>query len=214
MIFYYVKATDKFGLVKTDEVVYKSIVTKASFDDNPDLFNGKYSAPLVVHFTNSSENGDKFTWYMGDGDTLNISDLKFDHTYYTPDSSFNVKLISVSKELCVDTISKSLSVAFPDLTMPNVFVPRGDNTYKFIQATSLHYWKIAIFTRLGRKVYEETGHDNANPKGWDGKIGISLASEGIYFYIIEIMHWDPHPKPNIIKPSGVHTGFFYLYHPD
>jgi hypothetical protein len=210
---YYVKATDKFGLVCTDMVTYKSIVTKALFEAVPEQFDGQNSAPLVVHFTNNSENGNKFTWYMGDGDTLQNNNTTFDHTYYTPDSSFNVKLISESKDLCVDTISKPLSVAFPTLTMPNAFVPRGDNTFKFKDGLSLQYWRITIFTRLGKKIFEETGHDNANPKGWNGKIGNSLASEGIYFYTIEIRHWDPHPK-NIILPTGQHSGFFYLFRPN
>jgi len=209
---YYVSVTDKFGLTQNDDVVYKSIVPKAKITESHETTDGKNSAPLIVHFTNSSENAVKFTLYMGDGDTLEIND-SIQHTYYSP-ATYKIKLIAESKEQCIATDTLSITVDPPYLKVPNVFVPdRGNFTFK---AISLHYYKMTIFTRWGKKVYEETAFDKSYPiTGWNGKIGNSDASEGIYFYIIEVKHWDPHPNENTdenrINDKGRYSGFFYLF---
>jgi hypothetical protein len=211
---YSVQVTDTFGLTQTDHITYKSIVTRADFElKTDDPVDGKNSAPYHVEFTNNSKNGYNFTWYLGDGDTIKTQDLApFKHIYYLPDSTVSIKLISESKDECIDTLSKNFAVAPPQIEWPNVFVPRNGETFKFIHSVSLHYYRFIIFTRLGKKIYEETAFDKPVPDGWDGKIGSSLASEGVYFYTLEVMHWDPHPKQ--VNAKGRYSGCFYLFHPN
>jgi hypothetical protein len=215
---YFVEVTDFFGLTQADQVTYNSIITRAHFSVTYDPpIENLHSAPFKINFTNDSKNGDKYTWYMGDGDTLKIQDLTFEHIYYQPDSVLTIKLISESKDQCIDTFTNSdLSVAPPQVEWPNVFVPRGDAkfNFRFIHTVSLHFYRFIIFTKLGKKIYEESAFDSSLPKGWDGKIGNGLASEGIYYYTLEILHWDPRPNPAKVNPKGRYSGFFYLYHPD
>ncbi len=211
---YTVQVTDTFGLTQTDHITYKSIVTRADFElkaDEP--VDGKNSAPYHVEVTNNSKNGYNFTWYMGDGDTIKTQDnAPFNHIYYTPDSTVSIKLISESKDGCIDTLSKDFAVAPPQIDWPNVFVPGHGENFKFIHSVSLHYYRFIIFTKLGKKVYEEAHFDKPVPDGWNGMIGSSLASEGVYFYTLEVLHWDPHPK--LVNSKGRYSGFFYLYHPN
>ncbi len=208
---YYVSVTDKFGLTQYDTVVYKSIVPKAEIKRGDTITVN--SAPLKATIDNLSKNGVKFTWYLGDGDTLVKNDTSsVTHTYYAP-KTYHVKIKAESNEQCIDTTGLDITVDPPILKAPNVFNPdRGNYTFK---AISLHYYKMIIFTRWGKKVYEETGYDSYEPHGWNGKIGNSEASEGIYYYIIEVTHWDPHPNENTdenrINDKGRYSGFFYLF---
>ncbi len=65
---------------------------------------------------------------------------------------------------------------------PNVFTPNGDGTNDVFMAvyTSIKEFKMVIFNRWGRKVFQTTNLG----EGWDGKIGGSKAAEGVYFYVI------------------------------
>lgn len=69
----------------------------------------------------------------------------------------------------------------PLLTVPNIFTPNGDgiNDYFSVKTEHLEVYKLQIFTRWGKMVFET---DNPS-KGWDGKIRNSLAQEGTYFWV-------------------------------
>jgi hypothetical protein len=206
---YSVNVSDKFGLGQTNKVTYKSIVPKADFETFADTINGENSAPLKVTFTNNSINAEKYTWYMGDGDTLEVT-TPDPHTYYVP-KTYKVTLIAESKEKCTREDTTSIIVEPPKLKVPNVFVP-GLGNFKF-KAISLRYYKMIIFTRWGKKVYEEEAYDKSKQVGWNGKIGNNYAAEGIYYYIIEVRHWDPNPSAENdgIRNKGRYDGFFYLF---
>lgn len=76
-----------------------------------------------------------------------------------------------------------------DSVMPNVFSPNGDgiNDYFEIPDVELNYcfdtdFKIEIFTRWGKKVFED---EKVNFR-WDGKTkGGAKCADGVYFYSIE-----------------------------
>ena len=64
---YTVTVTDRFGLIKEDDVLYESIQVKALFETKYDsVVDSKNSAPLKVTFINKCENADSYVWYMGD----------------------------------------------------------------------------------------------------------------------------------------------------
>jgi hypothetical protein len=48
-------------------------------------------------------------------------------------------------------------------------------------------------------------------KGWDGKINGDDASEGIYYYVLEVMAFEQQSDPQKIHKDGVYKGFFYLF---
>ena len=90
-----------------------------------------------------------------------------------------------------------------DSVIPNIFTPNGDteNPYFEIEDVELNYcfdtdFKIEIFTRWGKKVFE----DNKVNFRWDGTTrGGSLCADGVYFYNIEslsLIHISEPTRPN------------------
>ena len=67
----------------------------------------------------------------------------------------------------------------------------GTNDFFKISKESLagmDEFSIKIYNRWGDKVFESTSVEEMNDEGWDGSImnrGITMASPGIYFYVIE-----------------------------
>ncbi|MDP4210390.1 MAG: gliding motility-associated C-terminal domain-containing protein [Bacteroidota bacterium] len=210
--YYYVKVTDSFGLYDTDTVLYKSIVTKADFSWTGDsVVSGKNSAPFKVTFTNNSINGLKYTWYFANIDTFRTTErTPLIRTFYQP-KTYYISLVSESSELCTDTIIKEIKVDKPQIECPNVFTPGGKNPYFKISNISIRKFRIIIFSRWGKKVYEQEGENMLDWEGWDGNIGGSQASDGAYYYTLEVYTWDKAPDPTLIHTNGRYNGFFYLF---
>ncbi len=184
-------------------------------------------APLVVRFRNTSENGSEFHWVFvdsaktGEGSTA-ITYYKEDSvefTYYIPNYYFP-KLVSISEENCVDSFPNSfqgeepieIQVVPSTLDMMNVFTPNNDgyNDIFIVYAKSLKEFKISIYNRWGKLVYEHVQtKDNWDWQGWDGTIlgkGNRRAEPGVYFYVIEAVGWDAKKYR-----KGIYRGFVYLF---
>jgi hypothetical protein len=205
---YTCRGTDKFNLSREDKVKYISIIPKADFTEEHDKKYEKLeSAPLKVTLTNKSTNATKFTWIYGDGDTVYIQDPE-PHLYTTSDTSYNLKLIAESQAGCTREDTATIKVSPSELEAANVFTPNGLNPYFFVRNVSLREFNITIFTRTGRKVYEFHGPDINSWEGWDGKIGNSDASPGVYFYVIEALSWE---NPAISYKGKKYAGFVYLF---
>jgi gliding motility-associated-like protein len=216
-VFFHVKGTNRFGLSKTDSAKYIPARPKSEFESKYDssfVVDGKNSAPFPVKFTNLSKNGVKFTWFFGDGDSTTNFDKKLvvEHTYLRPDTLM-VMLVSLSAKPyeCLDSIKHALIIAQGQIgkddymDVPNVFTPNGDNINEFFKVynLSIQHFKFSIFTRWGKKVYGYEGNDMLKWEGWDGNIGSSKASEGVYFYILEVLTWDRIPNEKIIHKKGI-----------
>lgn len=205
-------ATDNFKLTRNDKVKYVSIVPKADFsEEHEKKYNEANSAPLLVTYSNkSSENATRFTWIMGDGDTLYVKE-PVPHTYYYSSVKYLVKLIAESDRGCVDTASQEIAVDSSEILVPNFFTPdNGDdlnNTFR-IYNVSLRHFRITIYSRYGRKIYQYEGDNPDEWVGWDGRIGNAKASEGVYYYVIDAVSWEKRPK---IYDAKKYSGFFYLY---
>jgi len=204
---YYLTVTDSFGCSKEASLFYESIHVKADFEPDP----SEGEAPLVVSFTNNSLNAVEYEWRFGD-DTISILETPAPHTYYDPNIEYEVVLIARSEEYCVDTFKFQYIKVDPSaLDIPNVFTPNGDfyNDKFLVYGKSLQSIYVQIFNRLGKRIYEYTGHGAAikDWEGWDGKInGRSEASQGIYYYIIRAVGYD-----DILYKGKEYTGFLYLY---
>jgi gliding motility-associated-like protein len=218
---YKVTVTDRFGLVKEDQVFYPSINPKAKFELKPDpvhVVDGKNSAPLQVTFTNQSENADTFIWYMGRKDTVYVK-TPVNILPFTEPKTYYIRLIAQKNGLCVDSCKDSIQIAPPEIEMgdslPNVFTPNGDNIHDFYKVynISIKAFKITIFSRWGKKVYESPPVEMLLWEGWNGKVNGngSDASPGIYYYVLEVLTWANDPDPKLIHTNGKYSGFFYLY---
>ena len=204
---YYLTVTDSFGCVNESSLDYETIHVKADFEPNPT----EGEAPLEVSFTNNSLNAVEYEWRFGD-DTISILETPEPHTYYDPNIEYEVVLVAKSEEHCIDTFKFQYIMVDPSaLDIPNVFTPNGDsyNDKFLVYGKSLQSIYVQIFNRLGKRIYEYTGHGAAikDWEGWDGKInGRSDASPGIYYYVIRAVGYDD------IKYKGKeYTGVLYLY---
>ena len=169
-------------------------------------------APLKVEFTNGSENGHEYLWGFKEpvyeDDTLRTTDFELEPSfiyYYTDKTeagktytmwlkSFNYNEV----EICDDSISFDINLQPVSIEFPNVFTPNGDGINDVFYCDSLgdgpisvNNFKITIFNRAGQVVHEYDG-SIFDWKGWDGKVKNSNrdASEGNYYFVVEILGWD------------------------
>ena len=143
-----------------------------------DPING--SPPLLVNFTNNSQNANAYNWYFGDG---NISTALDTSNTYMATGIYVVQLITSFNSKCFDTATTTITVF--KLQIPNVFTPNGDGTNDIftIDATGISTIDVEIYNRWGTKMCEW----HTTNGGWDGRNVISgLPSEaGTYYYIIK-----------------------------
>jgi gliding motility-associated-like protein len=228
-------AVDSFGLSRADDVLYESVHVRAEFtthiedEENPGNWieeeNPSGEAPLEVRFINLSENGVEYKWTLvdsaktGEEDSEVITENLEDsvhYKYYIPDRYYP-SMTAYSDAGCVDSFPLvtrvEISVQPSELDAPNVFTPNGDgvNDFFLVQSKSLKSFKISIFSRSGRKVYEyEQTEDKFEWEGWDGTIqgkGENFAQPGVYYYVIEAVGWDAERY----RGHPPYKGFVYLY---
>lgn len=197
--------TDSFGCSTESSFFYESIHVKAEFEIDP----AEGEAPLEVFITDMSVRAQDYIWRFGD-DTISNDVDPVSHTYYIP-GRYTMSLIIESDRGCIDSMSISSIVVEPSsLNIPNIFTPDGDgrNEFFLVESASLKYLDVQIFSKAGKRVYYFNGAGDSLKEwpGWDGKIGGSMASPGIYFYIIKARGWD-----NVVYDTDEHRGFVYLY---
>ena len=214
---------NSLGCSSESSFFYPSIHVKADFTADPT----QGEAPLEVTFTDKSIRGSKkYTWEFGektpDGkkapdwiineDSLWVLGSPFTHTYYIP-GEYSVKL-TIEGEHCIDSfrLDPKIVVDPSNLTIPNVFTPDGDglNDFFLVEARSLRFLSVEVFSRSGIKVYTFTGDGEKLKEwqGWDGNFNNTSinTSPGVYFYIIKALGWD-----GVLYNSKEYRGFVYLY---
>lgn len=196
------------GCSSESSFLYNSIHVKADF--TPDPVTGE--APLTVAFENKSIRGSSYKWEFGDDSQDSELETPENHTYFVP-GSYSVKLTIESNLKCIDSIRYDSIVVEPSiLHIPNVFTPDDDgyNDRFMVEAKSLRFISVEVFSQSGLKVYGFSGEGDRlkDWTGWDGKINNTSinASPGVYFYIIRALGWD-----NVRYDSKLYRGFLYLY---
>lgn len=206
---YVLRVYDKFGCQNSSTVTYNSIVTKADFS----IDNQEGEAPLIVTFTNNSENGvpGAYEWFFfrdldeikresetNPGPIDSIEVVVFDDSpiyTYEYSGTYMVKLVSKNSD-CTDTVYlKDYIIADTSFVVaPNVFTPNGDGTNDqfVVKFWSMESIKIDIFNRWGKRVHH---WESGNVRGfegtwtesvWDGRgMGGRYASPGVYYYVVD-----------------------------
>ena len=182
--------------------------------------------PLEIRFHNLSENGVEFKWFPVDsaktkiGKELDLTTTDVNdsvvYTYYVP-GYYYPKMTAYSEAGCVDSFpvntNPEIHVLPSELDAPNVFTPNGDgvNDYFVVSAKSLKSFRITIFDRSGRRIYQYEHHEGRLEwQGWDGTIdgkGKNFAEPGIYYYVIDALGWDA----KVYRDVPPFTGFVYLF---
>jgi gliding motility-associated-like protein len=234
---FYLTAVDSFGLARMDDVLYESVHVMAEFNmfyeqRSGDDGEGEWTesdkpeeeSPLEIRFHNLSENGVEFVWTLvdsaktGEDAILTTTDVNDSvvYTYYVP-GYYYPRMIAYSEAGCVDSFpvitNPEIHVVPSELDAPNVFTPNGDgvNDYFVVRAKSLKSFRITIFDRSGRKIYQYEHTDGLMEwEGWDGSIqgkGKNFAEPGVYYYVIDALGWDA----TVYRKVKPYTGFVYLF---
>ncbi len=227
---YYLTATDNYGMTQKDSVLYESIVVKPGFSfqiydkqETKDFINVtskvEEDAPLRVRFINESLNGNIYEWIFSDNIRSGFFASEITQNFdYMPEFSYNIPhdyypaIIVTSEEGCVDSfrVSDPITIKPSLLEIPNVFSPDGDsnNDYFKVKHQSIKEFNIWIFNRNGKTVYKAEIKDLYEWAGWDGNILNTgkPASPGTYYYVIEATGWDSEKYH-----KGQYAGVVYLF---
>ncbi|HKL71757.1 MAG TPA: gliding motility-associated C-terminal domain-containing protein [Marinilabiliaceae bacterium] len=165
------------------------------------------SAPIEIRFTDESK-GHVTAWeWQFTGSNVTKSERNPFHIF----TAIGVKdsvMLTVKNQIsgCENTVDNPVVVhAFESLLeAPNTFTPNGDGSNDEFRVVyrSIKKYKILIFNRWGRKVYE-----SSNPaEGWDGSIGNTQAAPGVYFYTIEAEGYNKNEKYSLQGPIHLIRG--------
>lgn len=177
-----------------------------------------YEALLELSLTSEAINSDSIYWYASkrdystydyayvefwcDSSEFNSDEILLDKSHMKP-GDYQVKhIVKNSQSGCIDSVIAKIKVdssLIKKEAIPNVFSPTvkdGTNdVFCFISPDenirSMKSCSIRIFNRSGNLVHRYDGNPK-DWKGWDGNVMDSgrLASQGIYYYIIECVGWD------------------------
>lgn len=166
-------------------------------------------APLLVTFTNLSQNATSFEWDFGNSNVVTVGNLSPQSETFS--TSSNVMLVAFNTPACSDTAFLMINTincgctdpeaenydptaveddgsCIYDLTVvpvvicPNVFTPNNDNNNDlfFLNVTDALIVEFTILNRWGNVMYEANGIGNF--PSWDGTdLGGNMAAEGTYF---------------------------------
>lgn len=237
---YTLTVTDRFRLVRTDSVFYKSIQSDAkmtasyvSLSDTgayPGRNYGRFytddnrSAPGIYRFDiSASRNTALYLFDFGDGETLETTngDTVVSHEFEKP-GNYRVMLTTKSGKPyeCIDSITAEAELVYGKLALPNVFSPNSDgdndqlvfddNNIFRSEDVSVVSIEIAIFDRAGQKMHAYAG-EMRNWKGWDGKVLHSNRDAPEGVYYYVISALFYYRDPDNPISSNVFKGFFHLY---
>lgn len=171
------------GATYASDTITVSPLPGASFSVSP-ATPVEASTPLT--FSNTSTGNTSSWWNFNDSlSTSDTSSLTSPSYAYSDAGTYCIDLIVSSAAGCVDTTTQCVTVTItPLVIIPNTFTPNGDgqNDVFFITAKGMKDVSCSIFDRWGLKVAEWTGLTG----NWNG----SKASDGTYYYVIDITAMD------------------------
>jgi gliding motility-associated-like protein len=150
------------------------------------------SAPLAIDLkSNSSPAVNRYEWHFSRDKNFLNSYIYFEkdiNNFILNEPGFHyIKLIVSSydgtEEICSSISYACINISDSEIYVPNVFTPNGDgqNDEFKVSYKSIASYQCKIYNEWGRKVYDSTDIT----QGWDGKIGGTNASVGVYYYVIE-----------------------------
>jgi gliding motility-associated-like protein len=150
------------------------------------LSNNIYYPDEQILIENISMNSNLFYWNFGNGQILESDDLNVSTSYATP-GVYTIQLIA-SNGVCSDTLYYQITISPfppPNITVPNVFTPNGDNNNDFLIVDSkfIKEFKMIIFNRWGNEIFQ---FNNTIDK-WDGKQNGQVLNDGVYFYTYQLV---------------------------
>ncbi len=153
---------------------------KAAFTmDHPVVYNDKPD----VKFTDTSIGASGWLWDFADGSTSSIQDPTY---HFVKMGHQKIILEAVNTDLCTDTISHDVLIAFDRIFPPTGFSPNAKNPVDRIFALNSEGimpsgYHLTIQSRWDDLVFESRDEI----KGWDGRIkNGSFAPSGAYVWVL------------------------------
>jgi gliding motility-associated-like protein len=136
----------------------------------------------TVDFTDAStvNGGTIVSWFWDFDDQEGSStDPNPSWTFNDP-GPYDVLLIVTTADGCTDTIVQRYDIFPPDITIPNVISPNGDQMNDYFVIPNIEYWanELVIYGRWGNKVYEATNYRNQ----WKA----DDLPDGTYYYVLKL----------------------------
>ncbi|MDD5570962.1 MAG: gliding motility-associated C-terminal domain-containing protein [Bacteroidales bacterium] len=172
---YYVTITDSKGCKVVRSVSITNQMTNPDGTPTADKYFDIITHKFIFDWTGVF--GYKYHWDFGDGDTSNLKNPA--HTF-KKSGTYTIKLIVTSLEGCITEYTLVIEVVIPfKIEVFNVFTPDNDgfnDKYRVKYEGDYSYFRMMIFNRWGRKLYETNDID----AGWE----CNNCSDGTYYYII------------------------------
>ncbi|HRH39085.1 MAG TPA: gliding motility-associated C-terminal domain-containing protein, partial [Flavobacteriales bacterium] len=133
----------------------------------------------TADFTDASSiSGGTITgWNWSFGNTGNSTDP--DPSWSFPDPGvYAITLLVTANDGCTDSVTVDYTIFPPDITIPNVISPNGDNQNDYLVIQNILYWnnELTIYSRWGNKVFETTNYKNQ----WKAQD----LPDGTYYYVL------------------------------
>lgn len=156
----------------------------AAFSTNP--ASPQPMGTSVVFTDASSVQGGTITGWQWDFGGLGTSNDQSPTWPFEDPDTYEVTLIVTANDGCTDTISTLYVIFPPDITIPNVITPNGDNMNDYFVIDNIQYWDnvLTIYGRWGNKVYEVTNYRSQ----WKG----DDLPDGTYYYVLKINDGEEH----------------------
>jgi gliding motility-associated-like protein len=134
-----------------------------------------------ISFVDQSSGSTTWHWDFGDGNSATSQNPN--HTYSGDSETYQVTLIITNANGCVGSGTKTVEL-FHDINVPNIITPNNDgiNDAFFIKTAGIKSYQLVIVNRWGNVVFKSTDPQII----WDGTIDGQQASEGVYFYTLNV----------------------------
>lgn len=159
--------------------------------DDGGMMENAFSTPFKVEmYGNPSPTGANLEWHFAYARDFRGSRVVYAQDRISMQIEHNKTLkqyiMFKAKNLnsgCADSAWLAMTLAEPQLFVPNIFTPDGDNKNDEFRVSyvSIKKFNIVIFNTFGKKVYES---DDIT-KGWDGTYKGRDMANGAYYYVIE-----------------------------
>lgn len=166
--------------------VYISKRPKAVFDYTPK--GPKVNVDYVFTY-DSVAAATSFTWYFGDGDSLNTRNTNFVTHRYAQERNYYPTLVSHNNTLCTYTYTDSLYAFIKQIVgVPTAFRPNGgQNDYLRPEVHGAISMDFRIYDRWGHLIYQTT---DMQDEGWNGYYQGALQPADVYGYILDVTYAD------------------------
>ncbi|MFN3874322.1 MAG: PKD domain-containing protein [Flavobacteriales bacterium] len=135
-----------------------------------------------VQFTDlSNGQGSAITsWQWTFGSTGEGSSAQSPAFTFNDPGLYDVALVVTNAYGCTDTVVARFEIFPPDITIPNVITPNGDQSNDYFAIENIQYWgnELAIYNRWGQVVYEASNYRNT----WKA----DELPDGTYYYVLKL----------------------------